>query len=130
MKKILTCSAATLSYWALLFLGPALILLLNNIGYYFSGGGWGPGSFMYNVLSFFSQPLSCFLAYAAAKGICKESHKICVLINCIVGIGMTILSAIGASNAGNTKLLISMIISTIVCTITAVIEAVEIKRKS
>ena len=43
MKKFFTCLGATAAYWVFIFIGPAIVMWLNNIGYYFTGGGYGPG---------------------------------------------------------------------------------------
>ena len=85
MRKFLKCSAATFAYWLALVLGPAAIMAINDIGFRVSGVGWEEGTIMYNVLSFLKQPISCFVAYAAASSICGEESPKCVFANCIAG---------------------------------------------
>lgn len=85
MKKFTTYLSATLLYWILFFLGPALVMLLNNIGYYVSGSGWGPESLMYKVLLFFSQPLACFFAYTITAEFLKGRSRLLLSANCILG---------------------------------------------
>lgn len=120
MKRITTGFLATLAYWAVIFLGPALILLANNIGYFVSGAGWGPDSIMFKALQFCSQPISCFLAYYAADSVSKGNLRACVLVNCIIGAcicGMFVITA-------NTMVLAaSMIASAVCCIVTAVMSA-------
>lgn len=124
MKKVGICIGAIAAYWAMFFFGPALVMLINNIGYYLGGGGWRPDGLMYNVLLFLSQPIACGLAYFAAKGVCKNEPSICVLTNCIVGVCLAVLltftTTIGIKTA-------AMAVSAIVCVVTAVVEAREIK---
>ena len=84
MKKFTTYLSATLLYWVLFFLGPALVMLLNNIGYYVSGSGWGPESLMYKILLFFSQPLACFFAYAITAELLKGKSRLLLSANCIL----------------------------------------------
>lgn len=125
MKKFLLCFGAVLAYWALMFLGPAIVMLFNNIGYYVTGGGWGPDSLMYAVLQFFSQPISCFVAYGAATAILKENGKILILVNCVVAACMCVLFAITASE---TSQRFAMIVSVVACVYTAVMAAKNIKQ--
>jgi hypothetical protein len=120
MKKFLTCIGATLAFWVLMFLGPALVMLVNNIGYYVSGGGWGPNSLMYKVLQFFSQPIACALAFSAAGSICGDRHPVCVLTNCIVAACVCVLLTISGFALGNNLNAAQMIVSAVACIACAV----------
>ena len=111
-KKFLICTGATLAYWAVLFLGPALILLLNDIGYYLSGTGWSQGSIMHNVLSFIKQPLACWLAYAVIQAICGDEQKKCVLFNCMGGAVLCVLFTLSTNDLSQ---LFAMALSAITC---------------
>lgn len=115
MKKIITYIGATLAFWALVFLGPALVMLMNNVGYYVSGGGWGPDSFMYKVLQFFSQPIACAMAYYAIDTICKGKHLVCVLVNCVVAACLSMLLGLCEFIIGKPLNAAQMILSGIVC---------------
>lgn len=90
-KSVQICISATAAYWAVLFLGPAVILLLNNAGYYVSGAGWGTDSLMYKILQFLSQPLSCFFAFAAAESVAKGRFRGWLWFNCLLGGAMCVL---------------------------------------
>ena len=129
MKKFFTCLGATAAYWVCIFIGPAIVMWLNNIGYYFTGGGYGPGSLMYKVLHFLSQPVSCLVAYAIAMTITKTDHPICVLSNCIVGACVCGLFTIVSILAGNTRNAVIMPISAIACIGTAIASAKELASK-
>lgn len=120
MKKFLTCLGATLAFWVLILLGPALVMLFNNFGYYFSGGGYGPGSFMYKVLLFFSQPIACWLAFGSASAICQGKHPVCVLTNCIVATCICALQTISGFMFGKTLNAVQMIVSAAACIACAV----------
>ena len=111
-RKFLICTGATLAYWLVMFLGPALILLLNDVGYLLSGTGWEKESIMYNVLSFFKQPLACWLAYAVIQSICGDEQKKCVLFNCMGG---AFLCAMFTLSTDDLAQLFAMAISAIVC---------------
>lgn len=112
MKKFLFCLYSTVTYWLICFLGPAAILLLNNIGYYVSGAGWGPDSLMYKLLQLLSQPLACAVAYHAAKTVCKCHSRYCVPVNSLVSAFACIVFFI---NATTVALEFSMILSSLVC---------------
>lgn len=114
------CFSATIAYWAFIFLGPVVILLWNNLGYYVSGTGWGPNSLMYRALQFLSQPISCALAYAIAKNICKDHSKNCIFVNCIVS---ALACAVFAYCASTQALLVSMSVSSLICLATALDDA-------
>lgn len=125
-NSIILCVGATLAFWVAVFIGPVFVLLLNNLGYYVSGTGWGQNSFMYKVLTFLSQPIACVIAYSIAKAISKDKHPVCVLVNTIVCTCMCVLFAIVASST--TKML-QMIISAVICIVMAVVEAKEVTPK-
>lgn len=127
MKKFWVCAGATLAFWALIFLGPAIIMLFNNIGYYFSGGGYGPESFMYKVLQFFSQPTACVIAAGAAEAICDGKHKVCTIANCVIAALMCFLFAMVA---GDKAQLATMIISAVVMSVMAVLGFVKKNSKT
>lgn len=127
MKKFLACLGATLAYWVFIFFGPAIVMLINNIGYYLSGGGYGPGSLMHKVLQFLSQPIACFVAYSVAQAVSKTEHPMCVLSNCIAGACVCCLFAVVAILAGNTRNMVIMPISAIACVVTAVTAAKDVK---
>ena len=127
MKKFWVCAGATLAFWALIFLGPAIIMLFNNIGYYFSGGGYGPESFMYKVLQFFSQPISCAIAASAAESITGGNHKACTIANCVICALMCFLFAMITSDKAQ---LATMILSAVVSAIMAVLRATQKAEKA
>lgn len=128
MKKCFECILVIFCYWLAIFIGPAIVLLWNNFSYYVSGLGYGPESLMYNVLTFFSQPVSCFLAAAIATSVGKEKHNLCVLTNCIIGsIFCVVLTLSYVNNADFGVKMWSMLVSTIACIITAVMMAKEVE---
>lgn len=124
MAKFFRYFASFIAYWALMFFGPAIVMLFNNIGYYVTGGGWGPDSLMYAVLQFFSQPISCVLAYGAMTAILKENGIIFVLINCVIAACMCVLFAVTASESSQR---IAMIVSVVACAYTAIMASRNIK---
>ena len=126
MKNFLVCLWATLVFWALIVFGPWLVIVMNNLGYWFSGGGWGPGSFMYKVLDFLSQPISCFIAYAAANVACKNEHPVCVMTNCIAAVCVCCLFSFGSFIAENMRNAAIMLLSAVCCIVTLVYAAKEV----
>lgn len=126
MYRLFKCVCAMLVYWILLFIGPAFVMLFNNVGYYVTGGGWGPGSLMYKVLQFFSQPIACVLAYGALKGLLHDDHNVLVLVNCTVATCVCFLFVITASEM---EQMWAMVVSVASCGGTAVAAAREIEIK-
>ena len=112
-KRFLPCSLATLCFWALIFLGPVIILLINNVNYYFNGTGYGPGSIMYSVLQFISQPTACVIAAYAADAVSKNQHKICVIVNCSVCALVCLLLALVEFLDNNTLMLFTFVVSAV-----------------
>lgn len=127
MKKFFVCTGAVLSYWLLIFLGPVLVLFINNIGYYVTGAGWGPNSIMYSVLRFCSQPIACFMAYVAMKMILKEAHKVLALVNCIIAACMCTLFAFTASRNAQ---MWTMIVSVAACAYSGVMASKDIREEN
>lgn len=122
MKKFLVCAGATLAFWGLFFFGPAIIMLLNNVGYYVSGGGYGPDSFMYKVLYFFSQPTACLIAVGAAEAIGNGEHKACTIVNSVLGALLCFVFAMVSTD--KTQLAI-MIISAVALSVVAVMRTTK-----
>ena len=124
MRRFTNCVIVTVCYWLLLLIGPALVRLWNDIGYSFAGAGYGSESFMYKVLIFFSQPISCFIAAAAAGNLFSGKHRLCTFVNCIVS---ACLCAAMSLNYfffdDNLPMFGVMICSAIVCIITSVTQA-------
>lgn len=85
MKKFLNCCLITLCYWLIMFIGPGLVLLWNNFSYYVAGLGYGSESFMYKLLTFLSQPIACLAAVGVAGSLFDGKHKLCTLVNCVIG---------------------------------------------
>lgn len=124
MKRFFRCSAVTFCYWLLMFIGPAIVLLWNNFSYYFTGAGYGSESLMYRVLTFFSQPISCFLAAELAGSIFDGKHRLCTLVNCVVAACYCSASALMyLLFADNSAMLGAMAVSAIACIITAYMQA-------
>ena len=123
--KIVKSIGAIAAYWVLLFIGPAIVMIFNDIGYYVTGGGWGPDSLMHAVLQFFSQPISCAIAYGAMKYILKDDGKVLSLVNCVIA---SCMCAVFAFTATETSQRWAMIVSIVVCAYTAVIASKEINR--
>ena len=124
MKRFFRCSAVTFCYWLLMFIGPAIVLLWNNFSYYFTGAGYGSESLMYRVLTFFSQPISCFLAAGLAGSIFEGKHRLCTLVNCVVGACYCSASALMyLFFVENSAMLGAMAVSAIACIITAYMQA-------
>lgn len=124
MKRFFRCSAVTFCYWLLMFIGPAIVLLWNNFSYYFTGAGYGSESLMYRVLTFFSQPISCFLAAGLAGNIFEGKHRLCTLVNCVVGACYCSASALMyLFFVDNSAMLGAMAVSAIACIITAYMQA-------
>lgn len=131
MNKFFKCLLGTVAYWFLFFGGPVLINLWNNLSYYVSGLGYGPGSLMYKALEFVSQPTSCFFALLAASKICGEEHDRCTLVNCVLGtiLAATLTVYYMVSGNNNTQLWI-MVFSTISCVCTVIVQANNLSVKS
>lgn len=125
MKSVFKVIGAIAAFWAIVFLGPAVVMLLNNIGYLVSGSGYGPDSLMYIVLQFLKQPISCFFAYLFAKEICGEDHPVCPLANCIIAACMCVLFALIASSGAQ---MATMFVSAAAMVVCAVIEAKELAK--
>lgn len=124
MKRFFRCLAVTFCYWLLMFIGPAIVLLWNNFSYYFTGAGYGSESLMYRVLTFFSQPISCFLAAGLSGSIFEGKHRLCTLVNCVVGACYCSASALMyLLFVDNSAMLGAMAISAIACIITAYMQA-------
>lgn len=124
MKRFFRCSAVTFCYWLLMFIGPAIVLLWNNFSYYFTGAGYGSESLMYRVLTFFSQPISCFLAAGLAGSIFDGKHRLCTLVNCVVGACYCSASALMyLLFADNSAMIGAMAVSAIACITTAYMQA-------
>ena len=124
MKRFFRCSAVTFCYWLLMFIGPAIVLLWNNFSYYFTGAGYGSESVMYRVLTFFSQPISCFLAAGLAGSIFDGKHRLCTLVNCVVGACYCSASALMyLLFVDNSAMLGAMAVSAIACITTAYMQA-------
>lgn len=128
MKKFFECTLVTFCYWLAIFIGPAVVLLWNNLSYYVSGLGYGPESLMYKVLTFFSQPVSCFLAATIAMSVGKEKHNLCVLTNCILAtVFCTVLTLYYVNNADFGVKMWSMLVSAIACIATSIMTAKEVE---
>lgn len=120
MKKFLNCCLITLCYWLILFIGPALVLLWNNFSYYVAGTGYGSESLMYKVLTFFSQPIACFAAAGLAGSLFGGKHKLCTIVNCVIGACLcAVISIFNFYLSQNVALVGALAASTIVCIITA-----------
>lgn len=128
MKKFYECALVTVCYWLTIFLGPAIVILWNNLSYFVSGLGYGEGSIMYKVLTFFSQPAACVLAFEVSKSVGKSKHNICTLINCFLGAcfcgAVTMLYAFYLDD--NLRLL-TMAVSSVCCIFTVYVAAKEME---
>ncbi len=123
-KSLLTCLGVTLAYWATVFVGPLIVVLLIALVDLFTPGS---GSFIIQYLiPFFSQAIACYYAYVVAISIGKTDCKICVLVNCIVCACVCVLFILFSST---TKLDISNIGAAISCIYTAVLQAKDINQK-
>lgn len=128
MKKILNCCLITLCYWLILFIGPAIVLLWNNFSYYVAGTGYGTESLMYKLLTFFSQPIACFAAAGLAASMFGGKHKLCTLVNCVVGTCLcAVLAMFYMFFTADLARFGSMAVSAVACIITAVMQAKDIK---
>ena len=120
-NSFLTCLGIISAYWALILLGPGLVMLYNAITLWFSGGGFYEGSFGYKILVFASQPIACALAHSAAQSISKDDHSICVLVNEIISVCIFVLLILSSFFLQNKPLnSINHIVSTVVTIICAV----------
>jgi hypothetical protein len=90
----LRCLGIIGAFWALVLFGPALVMLINNVNAWFSGYGFLDGSFGYKALMFLSQPIACVIACSTAEQISDKEHSVCVLVNIIVAICISALSAL------------------------------------
>lgn len=95
-SSILKCLAITGAFWVLMLFGPLLVMLFNKITTWFTGGGFYEGSFGYEILVFFAQPLACYLAHSTAETISDSEHSICVLVNEIVSACILVILALVA----------------------------------
>lgn len=128
MKKFFSCALVTVIYWVLMFIGPAIVLLWNNFGYFFTGAGYGPESIMYKILLLLSQPISCFLAASIAGNALNGEHRLCVFANCIVGACYcTVCVFMYTFFVDNVAMLFTMAISEIACIITAYMQSRELQ---
>lgn len=128
IKTILNGCLVTLCYWLILFVGPAIVLLWNNFSYYVAGTGYGSESLMYKVLTFFSQPIACFAAAGVAASLFGGKHKLCTLVNCVIGACLcAILAMFYVFFAYNIEMFGSMALSAIACIATAVMQAKDLK---
>ena len=93
-NPVLRCLAIIGAFWALILFGPALVMLINNFNTWFSGFGFFEGSFGYKALMFLSQPMACVIACGTAEQISDKEHNVCVLVNIIVAICVSALSAL------------------------------------
>jgi hypothetical protein len=120
MKKFLNCCLITLCYWQILFIGPAIVLLWNNFSYYVAGTGYGSESFMYKLLTFLSQPIACFAAAGLAGSLFGGKHKLCTLVNCVVGACLcSVIAIFNFYLSQNATLVGALAVSSIACIITA-----------
>lgn len=101
----------TLCYWFVTLMGPALIVIWNNLSFVMTGAGYGSGSFMYKVLTFAAQPVSCAMAASLADSVGKQSHRKCVLINCAISTFALLFLAYYQGTTGNKEIAINMVIS-------------------
>lgn len=120
MKKFSLCFGAILAYWGVVFIGPGLVLLWNNLNYYLTGTGYGTGSLMYKVLKFLSQPVSFFLAYYVLQAILKEKHNLLAMVNCGVALCVCFVFVIVSEDNLNRW---SLVVSSAACATTMVIAA-------
>lgn len=120
MKKFSLCFGAILAYWGVVFIGPGLVLLWNNLNYYLTGTGYGTGSLMYKVLKFLSQPVSFFLAYCVLQAILKEKHNLLAMVNCGVALCVCFVFVIVSEDNLNRW---SLVVSSAACATTMVIAA-------
>lgn len=90
---VLRCMAITSAFWALILFGPALVMLINKFCIFFSGMGLYEDSFGYTLLTLFSQAIAAVAACETADQMYKNEHNICVLINEIIAICVSVLSA-------------------------------------
>lgn len=128
MKRFLECTLVTICYWLAIFIGPAILLLWNNLSYYVSGFGYGPESLMYKVLTFISQPVSCFLATSIAISVGKKKHNLCVLTNCIfASIFCAFITVSYVSNADYGIKMWATLLSAIACITTSIMTAKEVE---
>lgn len=126
MKKFLNCCLVTLCYWLILFIGPAIVLLWNNFSYYVAGTGYGSESFMYKLLTFFSQPIACFAAAGLAGSLLGGKHKLCSLINCVIGACFcAVLAFFNFFFSENIAMVGSLAVSAVACIITATMHSKE-----
>ena len=124
MKRFMRCAAVTVCYWVAMFIGPAVVLLWNNFGYFLTGAGYGTDSFMYRVLSFFSQPISCFIAAGLAGSLFDGKHRLCTFVNCVVAACYcSAMIFVYLFYVDNAAMLGVMIFSAIACIITSVAQA-------
>lgn len=111
MKKLL----GTLSFWAIVFFGPCMVMLWNQFSYSTTGAGYETGSFLYIFLRILSQPLACLIAYSAIIVISGDQKGGCVSGNCIVCAIFTAVLAAAGMCTGNIENAITMAISVFCC---------------
>ena len=110
MKKFFECVLVTICFWLIVFIGPALVILWNNLSYYVSGLGYGEGSVMFNIIKFLSQPISFIIAGTAASSMFSE----CAFVNCIIGVCFCVfLAFMEFAFTSNTLLAFDMIASAV-----------------
>lgn len=93
-NPVLRCFGIICAFWALILFGPALVMLINKFCVFFSGMGLYEDSFGYTLLKFFSQAIACSAACETAWQMSKNEHNVCVLINDVIAICVSVLSSL------------------------------------
>ena len=112
MKKMYICTGATASYWISLMLIPVVVMLINDLGYQYSGFGWADGDIFYNILSALKQPLACFVGFGIMQHICGECVPWCPFVNVSFSSFFFVLLTFCAGNAWE---VVEMGLSAIMC---------------
>ena len=90
-RSVLTCLWITGAFWAILLLAPAVIALVNR---------WD--SFIYQLgrgsiaISLLAQPIACAFASEVAESISDGQHDVCVFVNQIIAIFVSVILALYA----------------------------------
>ena len=115
MKKLWECLLVTICFWAIVLIGPALVVLWNKIDYWI-GLGYQDGSFGANVIKFLSQPIACIMAFFIAYSLFDSAHKQCVLANSIIAAFICVLISVNELWFLKNNLLgYTMVVSALVC---------------
>lgn len=91
ISSVLMCLGIIGAFWAILLLGPAVIALVNRWDSFIYR--LGRGSIVFSLLA---QPIACAFASEAAESISDGLHDVCVFVNQIIAIFVSVILSLFA----------------------------------